>query len=88
MVCVPLPANLSPDDLWRILQMAQPRFAFLQAKLAAQNLAQFGSIPVIIDRQVPGLHAPLPCLSFDPCVLRLQRARQVYQPFVPKISRR
>jgi len=64
MVCVPLPANLSPDDLWPILQMAQPRFAFLQAKLAAQNLAQFGSILVIIDRQVPGLHAPLPCLSF------------------------
>src|SRR5882762_4448184 len=34
MVCVPLPPSLSPDDLRRILQMTEPRFAFLKAKFA------------------------------------------------------
>src|SRR5882762_862063 len=73
MVCVPLPPSLSPDDLRRILQMTEPRFAFLQAKFAARDLAQFESCLVITDSQVPGLRTPLPCLSFASLRARVAR---------------
>jgi long-chain acyl-CoA synthetase len=60
LVCVPLPAAVSPNDLDYILQNTEAKIAFLQAGLTRKIGSHFTRIQVITDREaplVPGLAA-------------------------------
>jgi len=65
MVCVPLPPTLPSDDLQKILEATEPRFAFLEGKFATKNVAQFGSLLVVTDDHLSGLPSTLQSLSFS-----------------------
>jgi len=54
MVCVPLNPAISRDDLEHIVRLTEPRFAFLQSRLAARHAAQFSQTPVVTDNG-PGM---------------------------------
>ena len=57
MVCVPLPAGITPEDLQYVLDITEPRFAFVESKISARfstsaNAPCLKTIPLISD--VPG----------------------------------
>ena len=64
LVCVPLPTSVSPQDLDHILQVTEPRFAFLQRAFAAKNRARFPQLALVADSDVPNLSNFPPVLSF------------------------
>jgi acyl-CoA synthetase (AMP-forming)/AMP-acid ligase II len=80
MVCVPLPSNLSVIDLRRILQLTEPRFAFLQTKFAAKNGAHFDSVSVITDREVSSLPGSSESLSFVSLRAQVKRTQVTFPP--------
>lgn len=47
MVCVPLNPAISRDDLQHIVGLTEPRFAFLQSRLAARHGAQFPQTSIV-----------------------------------------
>lgn len=49
MVSVPVAPNSAPEDLEQIARLTEPRFAFLQSKVAAANVGRFGSAVVVTD---------------------------------------
>jgi acyl-CoA synthetase (AMP-forming)/AMP-acid ligase II len=55
LVCVPLPSGVAPEDLAYILEITEPRFAFLQATVAARARNRFRGVPVVTDADVAGL---------------------------------
>lgn len=55
LVCVPLPTDVSPQDLDGILQITEARMAFLQARFAIRNRSHFRGVHLITDRGVPNL---------------------------------
>lgn len=56
LVCVPLPSKIGPTELKAIVSSVEPRFAFLEQKLAPKLLSEMGSIKLIVDG---GPSAPL-----------------------------
>ena len=50
-VCVPLPTSLSLEDLDYILQITEPRFAFLQRGFATRNGSRFRQTILVTDSQ-------------------------------------
>lgn len=62
MVSVPVAPNTAPDDLEHIVRLTEPRFAFLQSKVALANAERFGGVALITDaaRAAAGL-----ATSFD-----------------------
>jgi long-chain acyl-CoA synthetase len=50
MVSVPLNPAISPEDLQHIVRLTEPRFAFLQSRVAARQEEQFGQILMVTDR--------------------------------------
>ena len=55
LVCVPLPTDVSPQDLDGILQITEAKMAFLQARFAIRNRSHFRGVHLITDREVPNL---------------------------------
>jgi long-chain acyl-CoA synthetase len=49
MVSVPVAPNTAPDDLEHILRLTEPRFAFLQSKVAVANAERFAGTAVVTD---------------------------------------
>lgn len=62
MVSVPVAPNIVPDDLEHIARLTEPRFAFLQSKVALANSERFARAAVVTDapRGASG-----PATSFD-----------------------
>lgn len=60
LVCVPLPPNIGEEDLKYIVETTEPRFAFLQAGLAAKHARQFAEQKVITDTLSPNRAAATP----------------------------
>jgi acyl-CoA synthetase (AMP-forming)/AMP-acid ligase II len=63
LVCVPLPAGASADELQYVLAITEPRFAFVQARLFSRHRSVFQNIDVVTDAEVSRLpntagHAP------------------------------
>jgi long-chain acyl-CoA synthetase len=52
LVCVPLPTTLTPQDLSYILEITEPRIAFLSAGFAARNAVHFLDIQVVTDHEI------------------------------------
>jgi len=57
MVGVPLPTNISPEDLDYILQITEARTAFVQAGFALRNSGHFQGVHLVTDRQAPSVPA-------------------------------
>ena len=55
LVCVPLPAAISAEDLDYILQITAAKFAFLQFGFAIRNGEHFQQLHLVTDREVPNL---------------------------------
>jgi long-chain acyl-CoA synthetase len=55
LVCVPLAAKSSPEDVQYILTATDPRFVFVQSKYTAKLLDQLGTVPLITDEPTPDL---------------------------------
>jgi len=49
MVCVPLPPNTSADSLEHIIDLTEPRFGFVQNKIATQRGDQLAGILLVIE---------------------------------------
>jgi long-chain acyl-CoA synthetase len=49
MVSVPVAPNTAADDLEHITRLTEPRFAFLQSKVASANTGRFGTAAVVTD---------------------------------------
>ncbi len=49
MVSVPVAPNIAPDDLEHIVRSTEPRFAFLQSKVAVANAERFAGAAVVSD---------------------------------------
>ena len=64
LVCVPLPTNLSPQDLDYIVQITEAPHAFLQSTFAARNRAHFQETCLVTDREVSGQPNLPTALSF------------------------
>ena len=82
LVCVPLPSGVSPEDLAYILEITEPRFAFLQNSVAARARDRFPRTPVVTDADVAGLprvSTPLPALH--------QPRRGPHAPHVGQVDR-
>ncbi|MGA7380596.1 MAG: AMP-binding protein [Terriglobales bacterium] len=62
MVSVPVAPNTAPEDLDHMVRLTEPRFTFLQSKIAVANAKQFSRTAIITDapRGASGL-----AISFD-----------------------
>src|SRR5579863_1373232 len=49
LVSVPVAPNIAPDDLNHIARLTEPRFAFLQTKVAVANAERLGRAVVVTD---------------------------------------
>jgi len=59
LVCVPVPASISTEDMDYILETTELRIAFLQGTFANKRRKQFAGIQVVADQLVPDFHQPL-----------------------------
>ena len=51
LVCVPLPPTISQEEIDGILEVTEPKFAFLQHTVAGKHSARFGKTQIITERR-------------------------------------
>ena len=65
LVCVPLPATISADDLGYILESTQARLAFLQANFAMKHASRLSNMHIVTDVKLKQVPNTLSQASFD-----------------------
>ncbi len=68
LVCVPLPANLSPQDLAYVSSVTDARVAFVQASFAMRHKDLIRSIHLVTDRKIQTLPDLLSQADFEKIV--------------------
>jgi len=64
LVCVPLTASLSPQDLTYVLELTEPQHAFLQAAFLTKQASHFRHLRVVTDHGVTSAPEQLLVKSF------------------------
>ncbi len=65
LVAVPLPAKISADELKYIVSMAEPRFAFVEARAAARYAPALTNATVVLDRAADLNAVPVSTITLE-----------------------